>query len=131
MKAKQNKKTKDVSLKKTILPKGIKDLYQGETLRFLAGMLLLITALFMLLAFSSNFVTGKYDQSGVVAGNLLNAANYGGLLGAYTAYYFMNDCFGICSFFIPVFLIFTGMKLMRAYKVRLWKWFVKIGRAHV
>ncbi len=124
MKAKQNKKTKNVSLKKTILPKGIKDLYQGETLRFLAGMLLLITALFMLLAFSSNFVTGKYDQSGVVAGNLLNAANYGGLLGAYTAYYFMNDCFGICSFFIPVFLIFTGMKLMRAYKVRLWKWFV-------
>lgn len=78
MKAKQNKKTKNVSLKKTILPKGIKDLYQGETLRFLAGMLLLITALFMLLAFSSNFVTGKYDQSGVVAGNLLNAANYGG-----------------------------------------------------
>ena len=124
MKAKQNKTKDVVSLKKTILPKGIKDLYQGETLRFLAGMLLLITALFMLLAFSSNFVTGKYDQSGVVAGNLLNAANYGGLLGAYTAYYFMNDCFGVCSFFIPVFLIFTGMKLMRAYKVRLWKWFV-------
>lgn len=124
MKTKQNKKTKDVSLRKTIFPKGIKDLYQGETLRFLTGMLLLITAMFMLLAFSSNFVTGKFDQSGVVAGNLLNAKNYGGLLGAYIAYYFMNDCFGVCSYFIPVFLIFAGMKLMRAYKVRLWKWFV-------
>lgn len=101
-----------------------KELLQGDTLRFVFGLLLLITALFMLLAFTSNFFTGHMDQAGCESGSLENAANYGGNLGARVAYYFMHDCFGACAFFIPIFMIFTSMKLMRAYKVRLWKWFL-------
>ena len=103
---------------------GLKEILQGETLRFICGLLLLIVALFMLLAFSSNFVTGAEDQSGVEAGQLTDPANYGGRVGAYVAYYFMHECFGIPSYFIPLFFLFASMKLMSAYKVRLWKWFL-------
>ena len=40
------------------------------------------------------------------------------------ASYLINDCFGISSFFILVFLAVAGLKLMRVRVVRLWKWFI-------
>ena len=40
------------------------------------------------------------------------------------ASYLINDCFGISSFFILVFLAVAGLKLMRVRIVRLWKWFI-------
>lgn len=83
----QEKKT---DLKATLRSGGLKEIMQGETLRFICGLVLLIVALFMLLAFSSNFVSGPQDQSGVEAGDLDSAANYGGRIGAYLAYYFMH-----------------------------------------
>lgn len=111
-------------VKELLAAGGVKEWAQSDTLRFLCGLLFLISAIFMLLAFTSNFFTGLADQSGCESGNLVEAANYGGSLGARTAYYFMHDCFGLCAYFIPIFLIFASMKLMRAYKVRLWKWFL-------
>ncbi len=110
--------------KKLLNIAGIKDLFQGDTLRFLTGLVLLVVALLMLLSFTSNFFTGNLDQAGVEAGNLELPKNYAGWLGAYTAYYFMHECFGICAYFIPLFLLLASMKLMRAYRVRLWKWFL-------
>ncbi len=117
-------KDKKSGMKNLVEVGGLKEILQGETLRFICGLLLLIIALFMLLAFSSNFVTGIVDQSGVEAGRLDTPANYGGRLGAYISYYFMHECFGIASYFIPVFFLLCSMKLMSAYKVRLWKWFL-------
>ena len=117
----QEKKT---DLKATLRSGGLKEIMQGETLRFICGLVMLIVALFMLLAFSSNFVSGPQDQSGVEAGDLDSAANYGGRIGAYLAYYFMHECFGVAAYFIPVFLLLCSMKLMSAYRVRLWKWFL-------
>ncbi len=38
--------------------------------------------------------------------------------------YLINDCFGVSSFFILVFLAVAGLKLMRVRVVRLWKWFI-------
>ena len=37
--------------------------------------------------------------------------------------YFINRCFGVSSYFIPVFLAVLGLKLMKVARVRLWKWF--------
>lgn len=110
--------------KSLFMPEGIKTLYKGETLRFILGLFCLIVALFMLLAFTSHFFTCSKEQSAIVSGIDFNAENYGGKLGAHTAYYFMDQCFGVCAFFIPLFLFVLGVKLMRAYKVRLWKWFL-------
>ena len=105
----------------------LKDIYQGDMPRFVIGIALLVSSIYILLCLCSNIFTGPADQSGVEAGNVGNAANYGGRLGAYIADYFMNGCFGICAVFIPLFLLLLGVKLMGAYRVRLWKWFINFS----
>ena len=50
--------------------------------------------------------------------------NYAGSRGAQLASYLINDCFGVSSFLILVFLAVAGLKLMRVRVVRLWKWFI-------
>ena len=124
------KKTKEAPLKDITKASGIKEMWKGETMRFLIGVLLLLIAIFMILSFSSYFITGAEDQSILedprpedLRNTNNDIQNYAGSLGAQLAYYFMHKCFGIPAFFIPIFFIFTSMKLMKAYKVRLWKWF--------
>lgn len=117
-------KKDSISLSDRLFPKGWKEVMQGDSLRFIFGVLSLVFALFLLLAFSSHFVTGFQEQAALESGNLEHARNYGGLLGAHTAHYFMDKCFGICAYFIPIFFMALSLKLMRAYKVRAWKWFL-------
>lgn len=105
-----------------------KAFFKKDSLRFIFGMLLLIVALFMLLAFTSHFFTGPDEQTPIESGRGdFQAQNYAGRLGAYTADYFMDKCFGVSAYFIPIFLIILSVKLMRVYKVRLWKWFLNCG----
>ncbi|MEG1580347.1 MAG: DNA translocase FtsK 4TM domain-containing protein [Bacteroidaceae bacterium] len=123
------KKAKNIKERSITTVSGIKDMWNGETWRFLVGLIFLLLSVFMILAFSSYFVNGAEDQSLIEDGRELNdigngIQNYAGSLGAQIAYYFINKCFGIPSFFICIFFIFASMKLMRAYKVRLWKWFI-------
>ncbi len=109
---------------KLSLKEHIRMLYGGESLRFIIGLLLLVVAFFMLLSFGSHFFTGHAEQSAMEAGSAVTAANYGGVLGAYTAHFFMDECFGVGAFFVPLFIILLSVKLMRVYKVRLWKYFI-------
>lgn len=85
----------------------------------------------MLLAFSSFFFTGAADQSIIDGGSAQElistnngVKNYAGSRGAQLASYLINDCFGVSSFLILVFLAVAGLKLMRVRVVRLWKWFI-------
>ena len=121
---KKGKNEQSISLKEKLFPNGWKEFIQGDTLRFLFGMLCLITALLMLLSFTSHFFTGFEEQADFESGHFDTPKNYGGILGSYMANYFMNQCFGVCAYFIPIFLIALGLKLMKAYKIRLWKWFL-------
>lgn len=91
----------------------------------------MIFSVYLLLAFSSFFFTGAADQSIIDSGNPHDLStvnnhvkNYAGSRGAQLASYLINDCFGISSFFILVFLAVAGLKLMRVRIVRLWKWFI-------
>lgn len=104
-----------------------KDFFSREGVTFVIGLCILVMSLFVLMSILSNFFTGPADQAGVKASDLEDAANLGGKLGAYTAFFFMDDCFGVFSFFIPLFFILVSMKMMRAYKVRLWKWFLNFS----
>jgi len=106
---------------------GWKNLFRGDTLLFIISLCLLCIVAFMLLAFTSHFINGFKDQAAVEAGNIVTAHNYGGRLGAQAAHYFIDQCFGVCAFFIPLFLIMLSMKMMGAYKVRLWKWFLNFS----
>ena len=83
------------------------------------GFLTLISSLFLLTAFISYLFTGKADQS--LMGNIaetglkasgLEAENWLGLFGAYTAHYFIYQFFGIASFLIPPFLFLVGYKIV-------------------
>ncbi len=100
------------------------ELLKRESVRFLAGFCGMVCSLFILVSIVSNFFTGKDDWSGVQARNIEHAYNYCGKLGAYVSYFFMDHCFGVFSILIPIFLLVASMKLMNAYKVRLWKWFL-------
>ncbi len=114
MAKKKSKQAEPKKLKDIFRFDFLKDFSGGETTRFIIGLMLLIVALFMLLAFTSYFFTGAADQTGVESKTLQQPANYGGSLGAYVAHYFLNDCFGIAAIFIPIFFLMLSMRLMRA-----------------
>ena len=106
-------------------------IFKNETVHFVIGLMLVIFSVYLLLAFSSFFFTGAADQSIIDSGNPADLSvvdnhvkNYAGSRGAQLASYLINDCFGISSFFILVFLAVAGLKLMRVRIVRLWKWFI-------
>ena len=117
--------TDEASTNKVIL------FFKNETIHFVLGLVLVIFSVYLLLALSSFFFTGAADQSIIDAGNSQELAsvnnhvkNYAGSRGAQLASYLINDCFGVSSFFILVFLAVTGLKLMRVRNFRLWKWFI-------
>ena len=104
--------------------------FKNETFHFIIGLILVIFSVYLLLAFTSFFFTGAADQSLVESGDVVDLAaidnkvkNYAGSRGAQLAHYLINDCFGVASFFILVFLAISGLKLMRVRFVQLWKWF--------
>ena len=106
--------TDEASTNKVIL------FFKNETIHFVLGLVLVIFSVYLLLALSSFFFTGAADQSIIDAGNSQELAsvnnhvkNYAGSRGAQLASYLINDCFGVSSFFILVFLAVTGLKLMR------------------
>lgn len=106
-------------------------IFKSETIHFVIGLVLVIFSVYLLLAFSSFFFTGAADQSIIDGNNTHELAsthngvkNYAGSRGAQLASYLINDCFGVSSFFILVFLAVAGLKLMKVRVVRLWKWFI-------
>ena len=112
-------------------PSKIVAILKNETVHFVIGLMLVIFSVYLLLAFSSFFFTGAADQSILDSGNPADLSvvdnhvkNYAGSRGAQLASYLINDCFGISSFFILVFLAVARLKLMRVRIVRLWKWFI-------
>lgn len=126
----KKKSDKDVHSDPGVTPKYV-ELLKNETLHFIIGLVLVIFSVYLLLAFTSFFFTGAADQSIIDSGNphdlsVVNnhVKNYAGSRGAQLASYLINDCFGISSFFILIFLAVAGLKLMRVRVVRLWKWFI-------
>ena len=131
--AKKNSTAKDTELSLSFFGK-VAALFRSETVHFVIGLVLVIFSVYLLLAFSSFFFTGAADQSIIDGGSAQElistnngVKNYAGSRGAQLASYLINDCFGVSSFLILVFLAVAGLKLMRVRVVRLWKWF--IGRS--
>ena len=125
-------KKKETAKKKTSFSEaiGIPSFVNSEKTNFTVGILLLFISVIMVISFISFFSTGQNDQSIIqhpIAGDLRNEnmafSNTCGSIGAYIAYFFITCCFGFPAFLIPLFLIFTSLRLMGAYKVSLVKWF--------
>ena len=123
-------KTNSKATEKRIIPEKIATAIKSETAHFIIGLFCVIFGVYLLLAFSSFFFTGGNDQSILTHqenNELLQTdnriQNYAGARGAQLAQFLINDCFGIPAFIIVVFLIVTGMTLMKAYQFQLKKWF--------
>lgn len=129
---KTTKKEKTLKVKKEI--KWIQDVratMKNETVQFVAGLLCVMVALYMILAFSSFVLNGGVDQSALeqqsVTEALANAAtdevaNATGRSGAHIAQALINGCFGISAYCIAIFMLVLGLNLMRTYRFNLKHW---------
>lgn len=129
---KTTKKEKTLKVKKEF--KWIQDVratMKNETVQFVAGLLCVMVALYMILAFSSFVLNGGVDQSALeqqsVTEALANAAtdevaNATGRSGAHIAQTLINGCFGISAYCIAIFMLVLGLNLMRTYRFNLKHW---------
>lgn len=109
---------------------GLDNIINDKT-NFIFGFVLLCIGIVLIIAFISYFSSGPADQSLVDdlrPNEIFNSGkefqNACGSLGALLSDFFINKCFGIPAFFIPVFIFMWGLKCMGAYpKLNLWKWF--------
>lgn len=120
-----------VSQEKLITKEKVMDAVKGETGHFVIGLFFVVFAVYLFAAFTSFFFTGGDDQSilqhsnpGELADTANQIQNYQGSRGAQVAQFFINDCFGIPAYFIAIFFLVAGMKLMKAYRFTVHKWFI-------
>ena len=94
---------------------------KAEITRFCIGAVLFIVSCFIFLSLISHLFTATEDSTWVEGDR---AHNWMGTLGLATARFFIDQCWGVSSIFIPLFLIVASLRIMQVYKVRLWKWFL-------
>jgi DNA segregation ATPase FtsK/SpoIIIE, S-DNA-T family len=100
------------------------DTSSGENARFIAGLVLLVFALYMLVVFISYVLTGNADQDSLSPqqeGSLFEYSNWGGKFGFRISHYFIFNGFGLGSFFIPLIIGAFGLALLKVRYFRLWK----------
>jgi S-DNA-T family DNA segregation ATPase FtsK/SpoIIIE len=93
------------------------EFFKDPRLKLAVGFFLIITALYLFMAFVSYLFTGKADQSVVQAwlDSSLNESgkeveNWLGLWGAVTSHYFIFRWLGVSALFIPPLLFLLGFK---------------------
>ena len=125
------KKTDKETEPKKISKNRFTTFFKSETTHFVIGLISVIFSVYLLLAFISFFFTGAADQSildnqqpGELMQTTNHVKNYAGARGAQLAEFLINECFGIAAYFIILFLAVAGMKMMKAYQFRVWKWFM-------
>ena len=127
MTKKKSKKTTSqgprMSMMESLGIKNIIQIFQNERLRFFLGVVLFALSICLTWAFVSFFTTGAADQSiieNLREGDLDNEpqkfANTVGSLGAYAAYFFMNRCFGVAAFGVPLFSFLISLAMMKVYR---------------
>lgn len=94
---------------------------KAEITRFCIGAVLFLVSCFIFLSLVSHLFTATEDSTWVEGDR---AHNWMGTLGLATARFFIDQCWGVSSIFIPLFLIVASLRIMQVYKVRLWKWFL-------
>ena len=125
------KKTDTETEPKKISKNRFTTFFKSETTHFVIGLISVIFSVYLLLAFISFFFTGAADQSildnqqpGELMQTTNHVKNYAGARGAQLAEFLINECFGIAACFIILFLAVAGMKMIKAYQFRVWKWFM-------
>lgn len=113
----------------------VESISRRKVVRVCVGMAMLLFALFMVASFSSYLYSGASDSSfcespswdSDTSDTAYHVQNVGGKLGVRLAYFFLDRCFGVSSFAIPVFLLLLGLNLIGSFKFKLFKDFVKLA----
>ncbi len=102
----------------------------NDKTNFITGILFMLFALYVTIAFISYFSTGAADMSivenmrpGEVENTERAFQNTCGSIGAIISHFFISSCFGIPSFIIPVFIFICGLRMIGAYSVNIIKCF--------
>lgn len=106
--------------------------FKDKKFHLVFGFFLIITSLYLFIAFISYLFTGQTDQSliePVLNGDMkdtgLEAENWLGLLGALVSHYFIFKWFGIASFLIPPLFFAIGYNIVfRKELLPLYRFFV-------
>ena len=107
---------------------------KARVFRVSVGMVLMVVALFLVASFTSYVRSGAEDfsfceghQSGEIMDGNVVVHNIGGKLGLLVSYFFINECFGVASYLIPVYLIILSLWLIGSFRFSVIKDFVKLG----
>ena len=104
--------------------------FRSNATHFIAGLIIFVLSIYALISMVSFFFTGAADQGKVEGislfhwGDVPDIMNWTGLRGAILSDRLMNGGFGISTFFLLVFVIFVGLRLMKAKYVNLLKYFI-------
>lgn len=109
-------------------PKGpsfIKSFFSSEMTKFVVGLLILLLAAFLSLAYFSFFVTGKADQALIenlparqILGTQNGIANWAGSFGAFAAEYCINRWIGVSAFLFVIVMFRLGYRLLKNISIR-------------
>ncbi|EHJ36379.1 FtsK/SpoIIIE family protein [Leyella stercorea DSM 18206] len=117
---------------------GLQSILKSERTDFLLGMVIALFAVYTFVALFSYINTGAEDQSLLEhtrPGEWLNQGkvfkNYCGSMGAILSYILVTKNFGYAAFFVPCFLLISGIKMMQIYTLNIWKWFFGMGIAMI
>ena len=109
----------------------LKNIFHNERTNFIFGAALFIVSGLMVWAFVSYLATGSADISIIETPHDVEILNQNhefqnacGSLGAYTSWFFIKRCFGLAAFLIPIYIFLISLRLVRAYNVKLLKWFM-------
>ena len=109
----------------------LRNVAKNETVQFVVGLLCVMVAIYMLLAFTSFVLNGGADQSALEQRTVTETLadpmpdevnNATGRRGAHIAETLINRSFGISAYSISAFLLVLGLNLMRTYKFNLKHW---------
>ena len=102
----------------------LQEIAKDDRTRKILGAVSLLICLFLFFSFSSYLFTWQQDQDKVQQFGVkifsttdVTAANLLGVLGAYTAYNFMNFGFGVASYLFCTFFFVAGINLLYGKKV--------------
>ena len=136
MATQKNSKKDRVEKKEIKWLQTLRNTLKNDTTQFVIGLLCVMVALYMVLAFCSFVLNGGADQSALEPATAIEqlegvtddapdvVKNSTGKRGAHIAQKLINNSFGVSSFCIPVFLLVLGLNLMRirSYKFDLKHW---------
>ena len=125
----KEKNTAKAKGQKSHQPSKLLTICRSEVTKFVVGLLILLVAAILAMAFFSFFVTGKSDQAiieNLPASQILShgngVSNWTGSFGAFAAEYCINQWMGVSAFLFVVFMFRLGYCLLKDISIRHLGW---------